>query len=164
MRTITPLLKNWTFIKEAADADAAANAAGESVTLPHTWNALDGQDGGNDYHRGTCYYVRALPKPDMAEGAQAYLEFQGAAMTADVYVNGEKLMHHAGGYSAFRVNITGALREENTVVVAVNNEDNDVCYPQKAAVRRASRSRLSWIRTRKQPRSRSRRGQIRIPR
>lgn len=132
MRTITPLLKNWTFIKEAADADAAANAAGESVTLPHTWNALDGQDGGNDYHRGTCYYVRALPKPDMAEGAQAYLEFQGAAMTADVYVNGEKLMHHAGGYSAFRVNITGALREENTVVVAVNNEDNDVCYPQKA--------------------------------
>lgn len=132
MRTITPLLKNWTFIKEAADADAAANAAGESVTLPHTWNALDGQDGGNDYHRGTCYYVRALPKPDMAEGAQAYLEFQGAAMTADVYVNGEKLMHHAGGYSAFRVNITGALHEENTVVVAVNNEDNDVCYPQKA--------------------------------
>ena len=163
MRTITPLLKNWTFIKEAADADAAANAAGESVTLPHTWNALDGQDGGNDYHRGTCYYVRALPKPDMAEGAQAYLEFQGAAMTADVYVNGEKLMHHAGGYSAFRRKRISPFTADFTARSASSS-----CPPSiliwTTAVRRASRSRLSWIRTRKQPRSRSRRGQIRIPR
>ena len=41
----------WTFTKEGHD---------EPVTLPHTWNAVDGQDGGNDYYRGTCWYTLAL--------------------------------------------------------------------------------------------------------
>ena len=57
MRTITSLTENWTFLKEAPDALCAASMPGETVTLPHTWNAVDGQDGGNDYYRGTCYYV-----------------------------------------------------------------------------------------------------------
>lgn len=132
MRTITSLTENWTFIKEAPDALCAASMPGEAVTLPHTWNAVDGQDGGNDYYRGTCYYVTTLKKPFMDAGSQAYLEFTGAAMIADVYMNGEKLAHHEGGYSAFRVNITEYLKEENILTVALNNEDNTICYPQKA--------------------------------
>ncbi|MDO4336788.1 MAG: glycoside hydrolase family 2 TIM barrel-domain containing protein [Eubacteriales bacterium] len=132
MRTITPLTENWTFIKEAPDALSAASMPGEAVTLPHTWNAADGQDGGNDYYRGTCYYVTTLKKPFMDAGSQAYLEFTGAAMIADVYMNGEKLAHHEGGYSTFRVNITEYLKEENVLIVALNNEDNTICYPQKA--------------------------------
>lgn len=131
-RMITPLKDNWNFVKSANNAHDAAVHTGETVTLPHTWNAIDGQDGGNDYHRGTCYYVKKLHRPELTPGEQAYLEFPGAAMTADIYVNGQLLAHHEGGYSTFRVNITDVLADENTIVAALNNEDNNTCYPQKA--------------------------------
>lgn len=131
-RCITQLKDNWNFVRSAKDALTAATLPGKSVTLPHTWNAIDGQDGGNDYHRGTCYYIKKLHKPELKPGEQAYLEFQGAAMTADIYVNGHLLTHHEGGYSTFRVNITEVLSDENTIVAALNNEDNNTCYPQKA--------------------------------
>ena len=131
-RCITQLKDNWNFVRSAKDALTAATLPGESVTLPHTWNAIDGQDGGNDYHRGTCYYIKKLHKPELKPGEQAYLEFQGAAMTAGIYVNGHLLTHHEGGYSTFRVNITEVLSDENTIVAALNNEDNNTCYPQKA--------------------------------
>lgn len=59
------------------------------VTLPHTWNAEDGQDGGNDYWRGTACYAKAFKKPELPEGNRVLLEVQGAAMTAEVFLNGE---------------------------------------------------------------------------
>ena len=130
MRDTISLNQNWKFVKSADDAAHAAQQAGEAVTLPHTWNALDGQDGGNNYHRGTCWYVRELGKP--AADSDVYLEILGAAMTAVVYLNGEKLAAHQGGYSAFRVNLTKHLKENNTLVISVDNSDNDTVYPQKA--------------------------------
>ena len=133
MRKVTELENNWIFVKSAGNALEAAAAEGVSVSLPHTWNAEDGQDGGNDYHRGTCWYRRLLEKPKMEAGEKAYLEFDGAAMTADVYLNGEKLAHHEGGYSRFRVDITEKLTGAgNELVVAVDNSDNGTVYPQKA--------------------------------
>ena len=124
MRKITTLNTGWRFSKPGNPETR--------VDLPHTWNALDGQDGGNDYWRGTAMYARALPRPELAPGGRAVLEFLGAAMTADVYLNGERLAHHEGGYSTFRVDITDALRDENTLCVAVDNSANDRVYPQKA--------------------------------
>ena len=53
MRNILNINSGWTFVKGLAEAPAAL-PVGESVCLPHTWNAVDGQDGGNDYFRGTC--------------------------------------------------------------------------------------------------------------
>lgn len=103
MRRITDLRDQWLFIKNAQNVQAAAAAEGISISLPHTWNALDGQDGGNDYYRGICWYCRTLEKPETEAGEKIYLEFDGAAMTAQVYVNGEKLASHEGGYSRFRV-------------------------------------------------------------
>ena len=133
MRTVTELVSNWIFVKSAKDVLEAGAAEGVPVSLPHTWNAEDGQDGGNDYHRGTCWYRRLLQKPEMEAGEKAYLEFDGAAMTADVYLNGEKLAHHEGGFSRFRVDITEKLTEgENKLTVAVDNSDNGTVYPQKA--------------------------------
>ena len=127
MRTTLSLNENWTFIKSPDPS-----APGEPVTLPHTWNAVDGQDGGNDYHRGLCWYRRDLPKPDLSDGKRAWLEVDGAAMTADVYLNGEKLVRHEGGYSTFRVDLTDHLRDQNTLEISVDNRDNDTVYPQKA--------------------------------
>lgn len=123
---------NWTFIKSAANAAAAAHSTGTAIDLPHTWNNQDGQDGGNDYYRGTCWYVKKFARPELDVSEQAWLEFRGVAMTADVFVNGQLLGHHEGGYSTFRVHITPALQEQNTLVVSADNSRNRTVYPQKA--------------------------------
>ena len=97
------------------------------VNLPHTWNAIDGQDGGNDYYRGTCFYAKEVQKEELPEGEQYYLEFLGVNASADVYVNGNHLDHHDGGYSTWRVNMTDALTDgKNLIVVAVDNSANDI--------------------------------------
>ena len=133
MRKITTLTEGWRFLKAAIPAQVAVHyaAQGEEVRLPHTWNAIDGQDGGNDYHRGTCWYVRELSAEETA-GERLFLELNGAAMTCEVWFNGEKLCRHEGGYSTFRVELTGKLGEKNTLAISVNNEDNTTVYPQKA--------------------------------
>ncbi len=130
MRHEILLDKNWSFYKNKA-------AQPESVTLPHTWNAVDGQDGGNDYYRGVCRYARALslnelPARALADGGEVWLQLDGAAHTAEVFLNGEKLAHHEGGFSTFRVELTPYLREENELVITVDNGENDRVYPQKA--------------------------------
>ena len=118
------LNQNWIFSKEGYD---------EPVTLPHTWNAIDGQDGGNDYYRGTCCYTTVLPDIVLPENGRAVLQFDAVAMTAEVYLNEQKLAEHKGGYSAFCVDITDALRNgSNLLRVNVDNSDNDTVYPQKA--------------------------------
>lgn len=132
MRNIVSLNENWKFVKTAMDAASAASAKGEPVSLPHTWNAIDGQDGGNDYHRGTCWYIKEFAKPKKQDSDHVYLEFLGAAMTTDVYLNGGNIYHHEGGFSAFRVDITENLQDNNLLIVSVDNSDNTTVYPQKA--------------------------------
>lgn len=122
MRKIISFNENWLFTK---------TGTAEVVTLPHTWNAVDGQDGGNDYHRGTCTYTKTFAKPATGADEEVWLEFLGAAHTCEVMLNGEKICRHEGGYSTFRVKLED-LKENNTLVVSVDNADNDRVYPQKA--------------------------------
>ena len=61
MRTLMNLNNNWLFSLSAAAVPAALPTDWEAVNLPHTWNGIDGQDGGNDYHRGTGYYAKSMP-------------------------------------------------------------------------------------------------------
>ena len=129
MRTVLNFNTDWLFVKDTADITAKE---GEHVSLPHTWNATDGQDGGNDYFRGTCLYKKAVKKADLPEANLYYLEFRGANSSADVYVNGKHLAHHDGGYSTFRVNITDAFIETAEIAVLVDNAPNDHVYPQMA--------------------------------
>ena len=132
MRNIVNFNAKWAFSKEADEIPSTLPTRWNWVNLPHTWNAIDGQDGGNDYYRGVCYYAKALKKYDLPEADQYYLEFCGANASADVYVNGEHLGHHDGGYSTWRVNITPALQAENLIVVAVDNSESETVYPQMA--------------------------------
>lgn len=108
MRKIISLNQNWKFYQ---------NDQCSQINLPHTWNAADGQDGGNDYFRGSCRYVRELEKPETAAGSRVFLEIKGAAMAAWVSLNGEELAVHQGGYSAFRVELTEHLRERNELCI-----------------------------------------------
>ena len=132
MRGLYKLNDKWMFQKNVAEVPTAMPEAGEAVELPHTWNAQDGQDGGNDYFRGTCCYSRSIAKKDLPEGEKYFLEVQGANSSAEVYINGQKLAHHDGGYSTWRVEITDALAEENLLSILVDNGANESVYPQTA--------------------------------
>ncbi len=125
---------NWKFTKDAVSISENTTAAGnwETLDLPHTWNGDDGQDGGSDYYRGTCYYAKNLSKAEVAEGKEVYIEFEAANSSAELYVNGTSAAKHDGGYSTWRANITPYLKEENEIVVAVDNAPNDRVYPQNA--------------------------------
>ncbi len=131
MRTVLNLNAAWVFNKQT-DIPATLPADWEAVNLPHSWNAVDGQDGGSDYFRGTALYAKTLNKADLPAAALYYLEIRGANSSADVYLNGEKLAHHDGGYSTWRVNLTASLKEENLLVIAVDNSANETVYPQMA--------------------------------
>ncbi|MBR5192207.1 MAG: glycoside hydrolase family 2 protein [Clostridia bacterium] len=131
MREIINLNKNWAFIKNS-QYPVAEISAQEKVNLPHTWNASDGYDGGNDYFRGSCLYTKTLKKAELPQADLYYLEFRGANSSADVFVNGEKLCHHDGGYSTFRVDITKNLTEKTEIAVVVDNSPNETVYPQMA--------------------------------
>lgn len=132
MRKTILINEGWKFVKENIGLKGAFEKSVETVNLPHTWNAIDGQDGGNDYYRGTCWYEKTFKKPELNSGDQVYLEFRGVNSTAEVWVNGNHMLKHDGGYSTFRVNITGALEKENKLMVSVDNSPNKRVYPQKA--------------------------------
>ncbi|MBQ2945624.1 MAG: glycoside hydrolase family 2 protein [Clostridia bacterium] len=129
MRNILNLNKGWLFAKNTADT---AVKEGVQVDLPHSWNAEDGFDGGNDYFRGSCLYTKTLCKAELPAADLYYLEFRGANSSADVFVNGNKLAHHDGGYSTWRVNITDAMTDSTEIAVVVDNAPNDTVYPQMA--------------------------------
>ena len=132
MRNILNINRDWIFVKDMAAAPDSLPQTGEDIHLPHTWNALDGQDGGNDYFRGTCCYAKVLTRSQLPEGEKVFLEINGANSSADVFLNGTKLIHHDGGYSTFRAELTPHLQEENLLAILVDNTANEEVYPQTA--------------------------------
>lgn len=132
MRQTVNINAKWAFTKMADEAPSTMPARWDYVNLPHTWNAIDGQDGGADYYRGVCYYAKTLEKAELPEADRYYIEICGANSSADVYVNGKKLAHHDGGYSIWRADVTDELENENLIVIAVDNGANDRIYPQMA--------------------------------
>ncbi len=132
MRTVMNFNYKWTFSKEATAVPTAIDTKWNFVNLPHCWNAIDGQDGGNDYYRGTAYYAKSFQKMDLPEGEKHFLEINGANASATVYLNGKRLAHHDGGYSTWRVELTDHLQFENLLVIEIDNSANETVYPQTA--------------------------------
>lgn len=132
MREVMNWNVKWAFTKNTQEIPAVMPEKWDWVTLPHSWNSIDGQDGGNDYYRGAGYYAKELDRAELPKADQYYLELRGASSSADVYVNGEKLAHHDGGYSTWRVNITESLKEKNLIVIVADNSPNETVYPQMA--------------------------------
>ena len=128
MRQILNINKGWAFLKDWKEAPVVIPEAAEIVNVPHCWNATDGQDGGNDYFRGTCCYLKRLE--NLPEAEKYYLEICGANSSADVYLDGKHLAHHDGGYSTWRVDITE--NPKGLITIAVDNAPNDTVYPQMA--------------------------------
>ncbi len=132
MRQIINLNRKWAFSKEATAVPTEVSDRWNFVNLPHTWNAIDGQDGNADYYRGTAYYVKSIDKVDLPTADKFFLEINGASASAKVYWNGKQLAEHHGGYSTWRVDVTDAMADTNLVVIEVDNSINDFVYPQHA--------------------------------
>lgn len=132
MRQIYNFNTKWGFSKEALEAPTTMPERWNWVNIPHTWNNIDGQDGGNDLYRGTAFYAKELEKMDLPKADRYFLEIQGANSSAILYINGKKLANHDGGYSTWRVDITDALEDKNLFVFEVDNSQNDRVYPQNA--------------------------------
>ena len=130
MRQIVCIDKEWLFAKDVSDPAAISET--EKVDLPHSWNAIDGQDGGNDYFRGSCVYTKTITRAELPVADRYYLEIEGANSSADVYAGGVKLAHHDGGYSTWRVDITESLGESCELAIVVDNSPSEEVYPQMA--------------------------------
>ena len=123
-RRTQKLMTDWMFCGQSGKK--------RPVDLPHTWNATDGQDGGNDYYRGTCVYEKKIAKPEFSVNERVYLQFHGVNASARVLLNGTEICTHDNGYATFRADVTDVLLEENLLCVEVDNSVNDKVYPQKA--------------------------------
>ena len=122
MRNIKNINENWVFVKENEKS---------TVNLPHTWNGTDGQDGGNDYYRGKCTYIKDIAKVDMPQGEEIYLQLDGVNSSAFVYFNSKLVCTHHGGYSTFRVKLEN-IKDNNEIKIEADNSPNDFVYPQQA--------------------------------
>ncbi len=128
MREIISLNENWTLSFPKGDH------ATEQVNLPHTWNAVDGNDGNGSYLRTTGVYTRTFvqPKQPLA-GGRTYVEVLAAALNSTVKVNGQVATTHEGGFSIYRADITDLCHEgENELSIEVSNEDTPSMYPASA--------------------------------
>ena len=119
---------------------------GLPVKVPHTWNAIDGSDGFPDgkmkvdcgssvmsdsYLRKRGVYRRALPA--QTPGKRQFLRFDGASMKAEVKVNGKAVGGHKGAFTAFTLEITGAMKADgNALEVAVDNRIDETINPINA--------------------------------
>ena len=131
MRNIKVINNDWLFSKNAKSVPATLPADWEALNLPFTWNGKDGQDGGNDYYRGTCCFAKEIKADDMPDGAVKYLQFDGVNSSCEVFWNGKSITKHDGGYSTFRAQVKD-VKDTNLLVVAVDNSANDRVYPQNA--------------------------------
>ena len=122
MRKVININEGWAFTKGGVT---------ETVNLPHTWNGIDGQGGGDssEYWRGKCAYKKIIPAYD----GRVFIEINGANTVCEVFVNGIYAGSHDNGYSMFRFEITNLLREgENLLEINVDNSPNEYLYPQMA--------------------------------
>jgi len=122
-RSVVPLIAEWKFMKgdvKGAEAFAFNDKQWLLVSLPHTFNAGDGESA--DYYRGPSWYRRSFDVKAVRPDRRLFVQFDGAALRSDVWVNGRYVGRHDGGHAGFRFDITQMLRAgRNELAVRVDN-------------------------------------------
>lgn len=126
MRNTINFNDNWLFSKD--------NMYFQPVTLPHTWNSVDGMNGKGEYYRGECFYVKEFVTPDLSENTTVYLEILAASLSSKVFLNDVEIGSHECGFSSFTVDLTPHLSKDavNHLVISVDNSERSHIYPQMA--------------------------------
>ena len=125
-RTTVDLNPGWRFIRQdiaQAEQNQFDDSGWQLIDLPHTWNNLDGQDGGNNYYRGIGWYRLHLKTDPGWTDKALYLKFDAASIKASVFVNGKLVGTHAGSFGAFCFEITPLMHHagDNDIAVKVDN-------------------------------------------
>jgi len=124
LRKIINWNENWGFFK----GEFNQKNIWETVTLPHTWNNLDGQDGGNDYYQGISWYKKTFIKEN--DWKEIYIRFGAVSKKAEVWCNNNFVGNHLGGFSAFTFDLTPYLQDgENEILVKADNSNSLPIYP-----------------------------------
>lgn len=126
----------WRFYggtASGAQTTSYSDQSWEQVSLPHSWNALDGQDGGGNYRRGDGWYRKTVQIPQSASGQRVYLDIGAACMQTWAYVNGQLVGNHVGGYARFVFDITDKVTAGQEAVIAIRVNNEDVVAPPRSA-------------------------------
>ena len=134
VRSDVLISQDWKFTREnpkSAQSVKYNDVYWTAINLPHTWNNLDGQDGGSDYYRGIGWYRKKLTLESSVKNKMIYLKFDAVSTSAEVYCNGELVGTHKGGFAAFCFNITKFVDfgKENIIAVKVSNVKDSTISP-----------------------------------
>lgn len=129
LRQEMPLNEQWRFrfgATEHPEKLSREPADWTAISLPHTWNAADGADGGGNYARGIGWYLRQFRADPAWKHRRVFIQFDGASRSAAVYLNGQVIGEHVGGFARFRFEITDALKfdADNVIAVKVSNAED----------------------------------------
>lgn len=124
--------RGWSFhrVETGADEPAGAATAGfdagswDHVTLPHTARIEPPKTSSAPF-LGVVWYRRAVEARPEWKGKRVTLFFEGAMHVAEVWVNGEKVLTHEGGYTPFEVDLTAALEKTGKALVALRLDNTD---------------------------------------
>jgi beta-galactosidase len=106
-------------------SDAAISNRWENVSVPHSWNALDGQSIQSSYKRGIGFYRLDFKAPTSLQNERYWIEFDAVSLVSNVWLNGSLLGRHEGGFGRFRFDITDQLKlnASNTLIVKADNSE-----------------------------------------
>jgi beta-glucuronidase len=120
----------WAFITDPGNAGEKsgwakqAPAGGELVDVPHSWNRRVGAD-----YLGVAWYFRTFELPSLPADGHVELNFGATFYSARVWLNGEEIGSHEGGFTAYSFDITRRLRATNTLAVAIDNRPGMTTIP-----------------------------------
>ena len=122
---------HWEFTREWFDGFALGEGIGEQVRIPHTVQEMPLHYSDHMAYQMVCGYRHSLTIDEALRGQRQFLQFDGAAHIATVYVNGVELTTHRCGYTAFRVDITDQVRygQENIIAVKLDTTENPAVPP-----------------------------------
>ena len=131
----------WLYLAEArkeCEQIQAAETGFQAVCLPHA-NTLLTRHKGPDFqeqiesYRFVSWYRRHFSLDKSFKNQRIFVEFEGVATVAQVYVNGQFVMEHKGAYTGFTVDITRYLLpcgEENVLAVRVDSTKHTDIPPE----------------------------------
>ena len=119
------ICNNWEFTQNWTETFGRGEGEAVAVRLPHTVQEIPLHYADHTSYQMLCGYRRILPIPANYANKRLFLQFDGAAHIATVYVNGEEVCHHRTGYTAFRCEITNLVVPGEDAIIAVKLDTSE---------------------------------------
>ena len=127
--------QDWQFLRSDDSlslTQVQARTDWQEVTLPHTPRIEPLIV--NDQFQGDAWYRKMIDGNSIDDQRPVWLRFEAAMNVAEVWLNGEKLTTHVGGYLPFTAELTDKLtRDQNELLVRLDNRDNPITGPKPLA-------------------------------